>query len=47
MGRPTRGYVAAVNLTDDCVEPGFRAIKFPDPDGYEVDVYWEAAWPPS
>ncbi|MEM8768414.1 MAG: VOC family protein [Pseudomonadota bacterium] len=32
-------------ITDDCTEDGFRSIKFRDPDGYEVEVYWEGDWP--
>ena len=34
-----------VELTDDCVEADFRSIKFLDPDGYEIEVYWERDWP--
>ncbi|MEQ8990859.1 MAG: VOC family protein [Pseudomonadales bacterium] len=34
-----------VKITDDCQEAGFRSVKFLDPDGYEVEVYWEADWP--
>lgn len=34
-----------VTITDDCREAGFRSVKFLDPDGYEVEVYWEADWP--
>jgi catechol 2,3-dioxygenase-like lactoylglutathione lyase family enzyme len=36
---------AGIALTDDSVDAGFRSIKFRDPDGYECEVYWEAAWP--
>ncbi len=36
---------AGVALTDDCTEEGFRSIKFLDPDGYEIEVYWESDWP--
>ena len=36
-----------VAVTDDCTEEGFRSIKFLDPDGYEIEVYWEAGWPDS
>lgn len=32
-------------LTEDCIEPEFRSIKFLDPDGYECEVYWEEGWP--
>ena len=34
-----------VKVTDDCTEEGFRSVKFLDRDGYEVEVYWEDAWP--
>ena len=34
-----------ITLTDDCREEGFRSIKFLDPDGYEIEVYWEGIWP--
>jgi catechol 2,3-dioxygenase-like lactoylglutathione lyase family enzyme len=34
-----------ITITDDCVEEGFRSVKFLDPDGYEIEVYWEASWP--
>lgn len=34
-----------VTITDDCTEDGFRSVKFLDPDGYEIEVYWEADWP--
>ena len=34
-----------VRITNDCDEPGFRSVKFIDPDGYEIEVYWEADWP--
>lgn len=34
-----------VRVTDDCNEEGFRSIKFLDPDGYEIEVYWERNWP--
>ncbi|MEM1411440.1 MAG: VOC family protein [Pseudomonadota bacterium] len=33
-----------ITITEDCREPDFRSIKFPDPDGYEIEVYWEAGW---
>jgi hypothetical protein len=36
---------AGIALTDDSAADGFRSIKFRDPDGYECEVYWEAAWP--
>ena len=34
-----------VRITDDCTEEGFRSIKCLDPDGYEIEVYWEQDWP--
>lgn len=34
-----------VEITDNCIEDGFRSVKFRDPWGYECEVYWEAAWP--
>jgi catechol 2,3-dioxygenase-like lactoylglutathione lyase family enzyme len=42
-----RATVAArgLELTEETSEPGFRAFRFRDPDGYECEVYWEAAWP--
>ncbi len=36
---------ADITVTEDCREPAFRSIKFSDPDGYEIEVYWEADWP--
>ena len=36
---------AEISLTDDSSEAGFRSIRFRDADGYECEVYWEAAWP--
>jgi len=36
---------SGVTTKDDCSEKGFRSIKFLDPDGYEIEVYWEADWP--
>ena len=36
-----------IRITDDCIENGFRSLKFIDLDGYECEVYWEAAWPPA
>ena len=32
-------------ITEDCDEADFQSVKFLDPDGYEIEVYWEAAWP--
>ena len=34
-----------IALVETDSEPGFRAIKFRDPDGYLCEVYWEADWP--
>ena len=34
-----------VEITDDCIEPGFRSVKFLDLDNYEIEVYWEEDWP--
>jgi catechol 2,3-dioxygenase-like lactoylglutathione lyase family enzyme len=45
-GLRARLLAAGVALTDDNNEPGFRSIKLLDPDGYQVEVFWEEAWPP-
>ena len=36
---------AGIGLIENDSEPGFRAIKFHDLDGYTCEVYWEAGWP--
>ena len=32
---------AGVNVTETHDEPGYVSLKCLDPDGYEIEVYWE------